>query len=164
MRPFPYHTLGNAALLELPKVAFLCSRRCPEAAAPAILAWARAQAQAGTCVVSGFHSEMEQRVLGILLADAVPVILGLARGIPPAPAAELVEPLAAGRLLLVTQYAASVTHPCRDKCRQRNRMLVQVADRVVVGYAARGGELEQLCRLVTAGKPVQFLDLEKRGR
>lgn len=150
------HTLGNLALLELHKVAFICSRSCPAALASRLRDWA-SRCRTGTCVVSGFQSPMEKALLRHLLEAGLPAIQVLASGLPASLDHDLQAPLAAGRLLVVTRYAASVTHPCRDKCRQRNRMLLELSDEVVIGYASAGGTLERFCREYGAIKRFTFV-------
>jgi len=151
------HTLGNTDLLQLHKVAFLCSRSVPADLEPLVREWAERQCADGVCVISGFHSSVEQKVLRYLLAGSQPVILALACGITPRLEAQFQEPLAAGRLLTITRYAASVTHPCREKCRQRNRLMLELADEVMIGYAAAGGELERLCGQYRGRKPMRSI-------
>jgi len=144
--PLTVHTLGSTALLELPKLAFLCSRRCPAELLPRIRAWAEAQRDSGICVMSGFHSEPERLVLDCLLAGNQPLILVLACGIREPVVRGLQKPLSAGRLLVMSRYAPSVSHPCQQKCQQRNRWMLDMADRAVVAHAAPGGQLEGLLR------------------
>lgn len=153
----PMHYLGNEGLLTLPKTAFLCSRRYPSEIGEKSRQWAMEQCREGSCVISGFHSPIEKDVLRELLAGTQPVVVALARGLSRALEAEFAAPLAAGRLLIVTRYAPSVTHACEDKCFQRNRMMLELAERVVIGHAAPGGSLERLCREFQLDKPFAFL-------
>ena len=141
-----YHTLGNNGLLRLHKVAFLCSRHCPAASLEKANRWAIAQREKGVCVISGFHSRIEKAVLHHLLEGTQPLIVALAKGIGARLDPELRAPLEAGRLLIVSRYADSVTHACEDKCFQRNRLMLQLADETVVAYASPGGNLDRLCR------------------
>jgi predicted Rossmann fold nucleotide-binding protein DprA/Smf involved in DNA uptake len=141
-----FHTLGNERLLNLHKVAFLCSRNCPPAVVQRSQQWALAQRDSGICVVSGFHSGIEKEVLYHLLAARQPLIVALARGLMKRLEPEMESALEAGRLLVVTRYAESVTHACEDSCLHRNRLMMQLADETVVAYASPGGNLERLCR------------------
>jgi predicted Rossmann fold nucleotide-binding protein DprA/Smf involved in DNA uptake len=157
VRDAELHTLGNVGLLDLHKVGFLCSRSCPAALHPAIRDWAIRQRESGVCVISGFHSPLENMVLHCLLPGSQPIILALACGIKPVIEPDLAEALAAGRLLKVTRYAPSVTHPCAEKCFQRNRLMLELADEIVVAYASAGGELERLCAGYLGLKPLRGL-------
>jgi predicted Rossmann fold nucleotide-binding protein DprA/Smf involved in DNA uptake len=152
-----FHTLGNTDLLGLHKVAFLCSRNCPAALLRKARDWAVEQRQSGACVISGFHSRIEKEVLQQLLLGSQPVILALASGMKSFPTPELQAPLDAGRLLAITRYAASVSHPCEEKCYQRNRLMLQLADEVTVGYASPGGNLERLCSEYAGMVPLRYL-------
>ena len=55
--------IGNEGLLKLSKTAFLCSRQVPASAVLRCYDWAIVQREAGTCVISGFHSTIEKDVL-----------------------------------------------------------------------------------------------------
>ncbi len=141
----PFHTFGNHDLLILHKVAFLCSRKCPAAVVLKSFDWAIEQREKGTCVISGFHSRIEKDVLHYLLKGTQPVILALARGILKKWPPEIKAALDANRLLIITRYADSVTHASEETCYQRNRLMLELADDVVIGYASPGGNLERLC-------------------
>jgi hypothetical protein len=142
------HTLGKLELLDLYKVAFLCSRSCPPAVLEASLAWAAAQCEQGTCVISGYHSRVEKEVLYRLLEGSQPIVIALARGIMKNIEPVVQQAIDAGRLLIVTRYAESVTHACEDSCYHRNRLMMEMADEAVVAWVAPGGNLERLCREV----------------
>lgn len=141
----PFHTFGNHDLLILHKVAFLCSRKCPAAVVLKSFDWAIEQREKGTCVISGFHSRIEKDVLHYLLKGTQPVILALARGMMKKWPPEIKAALDANRLLIITRYADSVTHASEETCYQRNRLMLELADEVVIGYASLGGNLERLC-------------------
>ncbi|MBJ6723266.1 DNA-processing protein DprA [Geomesophilobacter sediminis] len=151
------HTLGNTDLLALRKIAFLCSRRSPESACRKALAWAATAGRAGGCIVSGCQSAVEKDLFRALATQCQPMIVVLARGLRQPPEAEFAGLLAAGRLLLMTRYAATVTHPCEEKCLQRNRLMMELSDEIVVGYAAPGGTLQRLCREFETRKELIYL-------
>lgn len=138
-------SLGNLALLDLHKVAFLCSRNYPQSAAEKSRRWADEQRENGVCVISGYHSPIEREVLGRLLSGSQPVVIALAKGLLNLDP-EWGAHVEAGRLLIITRYADSVSHACEQKCFQRNRMMIGLAQEVVIAHAAPGGKLETLCR------------------
>jgi predicted Rossmann fold nucleotide-binding protein DprA/Smf involved in DNA uptake len=140
------HMLGNEELLALHKIAFLCSRNCPAAVTRKSCNWAVAQREKGACVISGFHSRVEKEVLYQLLQGTQPIIVALARGIAASLEPGVQSALDAGRLLIVTRYAPSVTHACEDSCFHRNRLMMELADETVIAYASPGGGLERLCK------------------
>lgn len=128
------------------KVAFLCSRKCPAASVLKSFDWAIAQRDNGTCVISGFHSRIEKDVLHYLLKGTQPVIMALARGMMKKWSPEIASALDANRLLIINRYADSVTRASEESCLQRNRLMMEFADEIVIGYASPGGNLERLCR------------------
>lgn len=137
------HTIGNVELLKLHKVAFLCSRKFPQEVALMSHRWADEQREKGTCVISGYHSPIEKEVLCRLLQGRQPIIIAMAKGL------KTIDPewhssIAAGRLLIISRYADSVSHPCESKCYQRNRMMMELADEIVIAHASTGGNLERL--------------------
>lgn len=73
--------IGNKQILEQYKIAFLCSRKCPAEIILKSYDWAIEQREKGICVVSGFHSKIENDVLHYLLKGNQPIILALARGL-----------------------------------------------------------------------------------
>ena len=139
------HSSGNLELLDLYKVAFLCSRKFPEEAAVKSYRWADEQREKGICVISGYHSPIERDVLHRLLKGTQPIIIALAKGLQNLDH-ELSAPVETGRLLIITRYADSVSHACQEKCLQRNRMMIGLADQIVIAHASAGGNLERLCR------------------
>lgn len=139
------HYLGNRELLGLHKIAFLCSRTCPKEAALKATRWAKEQCAKKRCVISGFHSRIEKEVLSCLLQGDQPIVIVLARGLREPVEPELEGALQSGRLLIMTRYAPTVSHACEEKCLQRNRLMMDLADEIVIAYASPGGGLERLC-------------------
>ena len=73
--------LGNAALMQRPKVAFLSSRKVAPAAVMRCYDWATGMRGGGSagrlalsCVVGGFQSALERDVLKLLLPEGGPPI------------------------------------------------------------------------------------------
>lgn len=139
-----YASMGNDELLNLPKTAFLCSRRVPASAVLKCYDWAIAQREAGRCVISGFHSQMEKDVLHYLLKGTQPIILALARGLKQRLEPELQQPLEQGRLLIITPFDYSVKWVTSQTSQLRNRMMIEMADEIVVGYSSPNGQLDTL--------------------
>lgn len=134
-------TTGNIALLELPKTAFLCSRKIPASVILKCYDWAIAQRNAGVCVMSGFHSQIEKDVLYYLLKGTQPIILVLARGLKTRVEAELKKPLAEDRLLIISPFEESVKQVSTKTSQIRNKLMIALADSITVGYASAGGQL-----------------------
>lgn len=136
--------LGNKELLSLSKTAFLCSRRAPAGAVLKCYDWAVQQRDEGQCVISGFHSQIEKDVLHYLLKGTQPIILALARGLKSRLEPELKSPLAEGRLLIITPFNADTNYVTIETARLRNQMMLEIANKIVIGYSSPGGELEKL--------------------
>jgi hypothetical protein len=144
--------LGNRELLKLPKTAFLCSRKIPASTVLKCYDWAIAQREAGNCVISGFHSQIEKDVFHYLLKGQQPIIIALARGLKDKLEPELQKPFDDGRLLIITQFEKSTKRVTELTAEIRNRMMVDLADSITVGYSSSGGQLEKLLSSVI--KPV----------
>ncbi len=139
-------SLGNKDILNLPKTAFLCSRQIPASVVLKCYDWAIAERESGNCIISGFHSPLEKDVLHYLLKGTQPIIIALARGLKIRVEAELKKPLDQGRLLIITPFDASVKRVTTATAAIRNRMMIEIADKVVVGYASPGGQLDMLLK------------------
>ncbi len=146
---------GNIDLLKLPKTAFLCSRQIPALVVLRCFDWAKEQRDKGVCVISGFHSQIEKDVLHFLLKGKQPIILALARGLKEKIEPELVLPLEQGRLLIVTPFDKRVNRVSSHNAQMRNRMMLELADQITIGYANPGGQLDSLLKVIE--KPIQRL-------
>jgi len=70
----PYYTQGNTDILKLHKTDFLCFRKCPADIVLKSYDLAIEQRGKGVCVISGFHSKIENDVLHYLLKGKQPII------------------------------------------------------------------------------------------
>jgi predicted Rossmann fold nucleotide-binding protein DprA/Smf involved in DNA uptake len=136
--------IGNLKHLELHKIAFLCSRQIPASAVLKCYDWAITQREAGNCIISGFHSQIEKDVLHYLLKGTQPIIIVLARGLKQKLEPEFVEHLEQGRLLIITPFESNITRVSKQTALLRNQFMMALADDVVVGYVKDGGSLERL--------------------
>lgn len=139
--------IGNLSILEQPKTAFLCSRQVPADAVLKCYDWAIQMREAGRCVISGFHSPIEQDVLHYLLKGKQPVIMALARGVKTSWEPSIQKALEEGRLLIITPFGEGVKRASADTAAVRNDLMIQLADDIVVGYAAPNGMLARRLRL-----------------
>jgi len=136
-------SLGNIDLLKLPKIAFLCSRKVPASAVLKCYDWAIAQRETGNCVISGFHSQLEKDVFHYLLKGKQPIIIALARGLKEKLEPELQKPLDEGRLLIITPFEKTLKRVTEKTAATRNKMMIDLADSITVGFASAGGHLEE---------------------
>lgn len=147
------HYLGNTDLLKLSKTAFLCSRKIPASVVLKCYDWAIEQRESGVCVISGFHSQIEKDVLHYLLKGKQPIILALARGMKEKLAPEFSTPLEQGRLLIISAFDKSTKRVTEQTSEIRNKLMIDLADSITVGYASEGGQLEKLLAEITS-KPI----------
>ena len=153
---------GNLAILNGHKLAIFCSRKCPGGLILQTYDVARALRDAGVTVISGFHSSMEEECLTLLLRGSQSIIICPARGIERMRVPrEWREPLAEGRLLILSPFDGRHRRTTATRARRRNRFAAALADSVLVAHAESGGATEALCREVLAwGKPLLALDDE----
>ena len=136
-------TAGNLAILELPKTAFLCSRQVPADSVLKCYDWGIQMRETGRCIISGFHSPLEQDVLHYLLKGKQPVIMALARGLKTTWEPSIQEALEEGRLLIITPFDENIKRASANTAAVRNDLMINMADEVVVGYANPAGILSK---------------------
>lgn len=157
--------VGNRDVLRTCRLALLCSVRCPGDIILAAYDLAVALREAGVTVIGGFHAPMERECLRLLLRGTQPVIVCPARGVERMRVpAEWKEPMARGRLLVVSPFAAGVRRATKETAQERNRFVARMADAVLVAHATPGGKTEALCReIVGWGKPLLTLASERNA-
>ena len=144
--------LGNEMLLKVEKTAFLCSRKVPASAVLKCYDWAIEQREKGVCVISGFHSQLEKDVLHYLLKGKQPIIIALARGLKEKVEPKLIKPLEQGRILIISPFDKTVKRVTEQTAEIRNKMMIELADSITIGYTSEGGKLEDLLKV--SEKPI----------
>ena len=139
--------LGNTAIWDLPRTAFLCSRNVPAAQVLKCYDWAIAMRDAGTCVLLGAHSQLEKDVLHYLLKGDQPIVVVLARGMKKKLEPELEPHLQRGRLLLVSPFKQHVQRVTQRTAEFRNRFMAEHADRIVFGHVPLEGRTARVYSL-----------------
>lgn len=134
--------LGNLDLLPLPKTALFCSARCPGRVILAAYDQAAKWRDTGHCVISGFHSPVEEECLRILLRGSQPIIICPARAVPKRIPPELRTHLHEGRLLILSFFADTETRVTAKLAARRNELVAALADEVYVAHLTPGGRLE----------------------
>jgi predicted Rossmann fold nucleotide-binding protein DprA/Smf involved in DNA uptake len=148
---------GNIELLNLDKAVFLCSRKVPANVVLKCYDWAIEQREKGNCIISGFQSQLEKDVLHYLLKGTQPIIIALARGLKEKPEQELRNAFNKDRLLIITPFKEEVKRVTEETAQIRNRMMIELADEVVVGYASEGGNLRKLIEVTKFQNKICFL-------
>jgi predicted Rossmann fold nucleotide-binding protein DprA/Smf involved in DNA uptake len=136
--------LGHEQLYSLPSVGFLCSRKAVSGAVLRCYDWALAMRESGTCIMSGFHSPLEQDVLHFLLKGQQPVIAVLSSKLKTTYSKEMQLALDEGRLLIVSPFEILPVRPTTTTAQVRNEFIFNHCQRVVVGYASKNGQLWKL--------------------
>ena len=159
-----FQILGNAALMERPKVAFLSSRRVAPAAVMRCYDWATGMRGGGSagrlappgdgghagrvtlpCVVGGFQSALERDVLKLLLPDGgPPIVMVLARGMWRSVPTEYREAINAGRMLVVSPFSQGVVRVSKETAEKRNGWILDNCDEAVFASLDPNGSLARL--------------------
>lgn len=139
-----YH--GNQDILKYHKIGFLCSQRCTASAVLACFDWAKEQREKRQCVIIGNHSQIERDVFDILIKGVQPIILVLARGLMKVWDARVIEAIAQERLLVVSPFDSSIKRVSRKTAEIRNQKIIELSDKLVIGYKTEGGQLDTLLK------------------
>jgi predicted Rossmann fold nucleotide-binding protein DprA/Smf involved in DNA uptake len=140
-----YHH-GNFNIFNQQKTAFLCSRKIPASVVLKCYDWAIEQREIGNCIISGFHSQIEKDVFHYLLKGSQPIIIALARGLKENIEPELIKPLQEGRILIISPFDKTVKRVTEQTAEIRNKMMIELADNIIVGYTSEGGKLESILK------------------
>ena len=152
--------MGDPGILDRRLTGFFCSVRCPGDVILKTYDLARRLRETDVTVVGGFQSPMEKECLDLLLRGSASVIVCPARGlgrmrIPKG----WQDPLAEGRLLILSFFDDSVRRATASIAARRNACVAALADRILIAHAEMGGKIEALCKNVLAsGKPVFTLE------
>ena len=153
--------LGNAALMERPKIAFLSSRKVAPAAVMRCYDWATGMRGGGStgrlappdgggtpslpCVVGGFQSALERDVLKLLLPEGgPPIVMVLARGMWRSVPVEYREAINAGRMLVVSPFSQGVVRASKETAERRNAFVLDHCDEAVFASLDPDGSLARL--------------------
>ena len=134
--------IGNAALMRLPKTAFLSSRKVAPQDVMRCYDWATGVRDTDKCIMGGFQSALEKDVLRFLLRGKAPIVLVLARKLWGKVPEELREPLGEGRLLLVSPVSAA--RASASTAMSRNRWILENCAEAVIGSLDPDGGLAKL--------------------
>lgn len=136
---------GETALLAEPLLGLIASRECPGHVLLETLDRVPEWVKTGRVIVSGFHSPLEQQVLSSVLRRKGRVVKVLARGMSDyRPTAEEREPLATGRMLVITSCPPEVRRTTRETALARNRLVLALASEIVVPHVADDSPLAAL--------------------
>lgn len=133
---------GATALLAEPLLGLIASRECPGHVLLETLDRVPEWVKAGRVIVSGFHSPLEQQVLRSVLRRKGRVVKVLARGMTDyRPTTEEHEPLAAGRMLVITACPPEVRRITRETALARNHLVLALASEIIAPYVTANSPL-----------------------
>ena len=98
----------------------------------------------GKCVISSFHTKIEQDVFNFLKKGTQPIIKVPARGKYKHISQEEQQMVDDGRLLFLFFFPDEVTYQTKETCLKRNEHIAQIADEIHIAYATPNGQLEKL--------------------
>ena len=152
--------LGNLDLLRSETVALFCSVKCPGNLILKTYDLARQLRDAGTAVISGFHSPMEKECLSLLLRGEQPIIWCPAKRLTSMRLPkECADALSKSRLLMLSPFGERIKRADKDTARIRNEFVAALATRVFVAHASSGGKTESFCQKVLGWrKPIMTFE------
>ena len=120
--------------------------RCPGDAILKTYDLARALRNANVTLIGGFQSPMEKDFLDLVLRGPSSVVVCPARGLGTMRIPKgWKNPLAEGRLLLLSFFDDSIRRPTADLAATRNAHVATLANRLLIAHAEKGGKTEKLC-------------------
>ncbi len=158
----PRFMIGNPALLNLPKTAFLASRRTGDRQVAQMSGKGEGDLPGAptafsappACIISGFLSPMERSVFNDGLANGTPMIQVLACGLPEAFPAHIQCAIDAERLLIITPFPKEIAQVNAARAAWCNQYLLHLADNVVIGQLNPDGMLACLLSDLPGDKPI----------
>lgn len=139
-----YKSIGCEALYRRRKTAFFCSRNVPKAMPVVIEEWVNVISAEDYCVICGAQSPMEKYAFSLILQYKVPAILMLATAMPDTWSEEIQAALDENRLLVMTHCDENVHRVTAKSASDRNRLMLDAADNVVVGYCDEDGNIARM--------------------
>ncbi len=143
----PAYMLGNAEILQSKKLALFCSRKCPGNLILKACDLAHSLRDAGTTVISGFHTPVEKECLRILLRGTQPIIICPVRSIEGMriPVAWR-PPLRQGQLLVLSPFEKKHHRMTAALAEQRNLFVAAIVEDVLFIHAAIGSRTEHFAQ------------------
>jgi len=137
---FPQLTVaGNPDIFtehQAPITGIFCSRSCPGSIILPAFDHITALRDQGRTVASGFHSEMEQECLKILMRGSPPIIICPARSINTMRIPnDWKKPFAERRLLILSPFDKSQSRTTATQAEQRNNLVAALADELFIIHA-----------------------------
>ncbi len=131
--------LGPTKLFEQQLVGLVCSAKCPGSIILQTYEMAKKLARSQGAVVSGFQSPLERECLRVFLREKHPVVVCLARCLHPLRLPkEWQSAIGNGAMLIISPFTKQPRRITVQSARKRNLVVVGLADKVWIPYAAPG--------------------------
>lgn len=152
--------MGNPDLLGAGLLGIVCSRQCPGDVIVKTYEAIRNVRDQGMATVGGFHSPLEKECLDLLLRGTAPVVICPARNLEKMRVPrQWMQAIEEGRAILVSPFPQDSNRTTAEHARQRNRLVSDLAKRLLVPFAAPGSHTETLSlERLAGGKDVLTLD------
>ncbi|MCX5804202.1 MAG: DNA-processing protein DprA [Proteobacteria bacterium] len=138
--------IGNIELLNNKKLAVFCSVKCPGSIIVQTHDCMKSLKNSEVTAIGGFHSQIEQECLSILLRCKSPIIICPARSIKNMRIKqEYQQPLDEGRLLFISPFIEKENRISTQRADARNHFAAALADIIFVPHAQPKGKTEKLC-------------------
>ena len=135
---------GNKEILKNYKIGFLCSRKVPAGIILKTYDWAIKQRDEGRCIVSGFHSKIEQDVFEILLKGNQSIIMVLARSLKKRWSEEILEAVNKEHLLIISPFKEKKDRVTSEQAYKRNELIFNLSNQVFIPYVNSNSNLSKL--------------------
>jgi len=140
----PLWTHGNAALLDEPLDALLCSRACPGAKILEAIDLAQQWRAENRAVISGFHTPVEKECLRIFLRGPQSLVICPARGLDPCQLPSEWQPkFQRKELLILSCFDSTIRRPSQNTAETRTQLVLDLATRFTIIHATPGGLLSR---------------------
>lgn len=138
---------GNAAPLDQPLDALLCSRACPGVKILEAMDLAQRWRAENRPVISSFHTPVEKECLRIFLRGPQPLVVCPARGLEPfLLPKEMEAKFQRKELLIISPFDSNVRRATKETAEERIRLIFELAARHTVIHASAGGLLERIVK------------------
>ena len=144
--------LGNLKLLNNHKIGFLSSQKTNPNTISKIAEWLET-IEDNTCIVSGFQSKNESKLLDLLLKNNKKIVMVLSREIYDKCPTKFEKAVNCGQMLIISPFDNMLKVTTRDNARIRNQFVLDTSDEIVVGDLSVGGMLDSMLN----GKPFKLL-------
>ena len=95
-----------------------------------------------TCIVSGFQSKNESKLLDLLLKNNKKIIMVLSREIYDKCPTKFEKAVNSGQMLIISPFDNMLKVTTRDNAKIRNQFVLDTSDEIVVGDLSVGGMLD----------------------